>query len=609
MLNMITSVRPAMDARAVNTDYKSVVQTKLANGILDYYMRDKRLEYYFKTAVEMAIVLGSGYIKAEWNATSGEVYDVSEEGTDIFLGDIEFTNMSPFDVIFDTAREDLKHDWLMCRSWKNRYDVVAKYPEYEDDILRLPTKTQLENYYFDTFYSDSSDLIPVYEFYHRRSESMPDGRYLLFLSDNVVLLDSPMPYRNLPVYRIAPSTILGTPFGYTPMFDILPIADAINSLYSTILTNQTAFGVQNITVPKGGDVSISELAGGLNIIEFNSQFGEIKPLQLTATPKEVFDFLGMLEKAAETISGVNSVARGNPDPQLRSGNALALIQSMTLQFMSGLQQSYVSMIEDVGTGIINMLKDYAVVPRMAMITGRANRSYMKEFTGDDLSSINRVIVDIGNPLARTTAGRVEMAEQLLQMKIITTAQEYLNVINTGNLDLLTEDTQQQLYLVKAENERMVDGSPVIAIATDDHDLHIKEHSGVLSDPEMRFNVDLVTRVLGHIQEHMTLLRGMKQTPSGNQADPDYLKIMGEQPLSPPQGTPANQPNQMPPANSMHGQVQNAMGGMNVNSQLNPSTMAPNVRMPQPAKPPMVNGAPLPSTPQQQFMANNIGKGG
>ena len=47
---------------------------------------------------------------------------------------------------------------------------------------------------------------------------------------------------------------------------------------------------------------------------------------------------------------------------------------------------------------------------------------MKEFTGDDLTSVNRVIVDVGNPLARTTAGRVEMAEQLLQMGVIKTPQ-------------------------------------------------------------------------------------------------------------------------------------------------------------------------------------------
>ncbi len=608
MLNMITSTRPAMQARSINTDYKSIVQTKLANGLLDYYMRDHRLESFLKTAVEYAIVFGSGYVKMEWNATRGEVYDFNEDlGIDIREGDLEFSNLSAFDVVFDTNREDHNHDWVVARTFKNRFDLAAKYPELKDEILKLPTKSELLQFSVWGIHNDETDLIPVYEFYHKRTESMPDGRYMLFLSEATVLLDSPMPYRNLPIYCIAPGYYLGTPYGYTPMFDLLPMQDAVNSLYSTVLTNQTAFGVQNILVPRGADVSVSELSGGLNIIEANTSAGEIRPLNLTQTPKEVFDFITMLEKSMETISGVNAVARGNPDPNLRSGNALALIQSMTLQFMSGLQGSYVAMIEDVGVGIINILKDHASVPRVATIVGKHNKGYLKEFTGDDLSSVNRVVVDIANPLANTTAGRVEMAEQMMQMGVIKTPEQYFSVMNTGNLDIMTEDTQSQLFLVKDENERLIDGDNVIAVLTDDHLMHIKEHSSVLANPELRFDMALVQKVTNHIQEHINLLRT---------SDPDLLKILGQQPLGPagggnqngggqqgpPQGGPPPGPPQPqgPPDNSMNGQVQNMMGGAPVASQMDQQGAAPG-HLPQPAKVP-ANLLPNPGL-QQQSLGN------
>lgn len=566
MLNMITSTRPMMQARAINTDYKSLVQTKLANGLLDYYMRDHRLEEYLKTAVEMAIVLGSGYIKMEWNATKGEQFDFNEDlQVPVYPGDIDFQNLSPFDVMFDTNREDRKHDWVLTRSFKNRFDIAAKYPELREKILGLPTKKDLLNFSNFGFSYDDTDLIPIYEFYHKRTESMPDGRYLLYLAADVTLLDSPMPYRNLPVYCISPGYYLGTPFGYTPMFDILPLQDAYNSTVSAILSNQTAFAVQNIIVPKTADVSVAELSGGLNIIEANEKDGTIRGLNLTQTPKEVFDFASLMEKLMETISGVSAVARGNPDPSLRSGTALALVQSMTLQFMSGLQQSYVMLIEDMGTGIINILKDHATVPRVATIVGKSNKSYLKEFTGGDLDSVNRVVVDIGNPLARTTAGRVEMAEQMMQMGVIKTPEQYFTVIDTGQLDVMTEDTQSQLYLVKDENENLVSGEPVIAVFTDEHVLHIKEHSAVLSNPDLRFDPELVQRVTAHIQEHITLLRS---------TDPDTLAILGQQPLSPPGGSPANQAPPMPPDNSMNGQVPNMMGGAPVGTQLDQQGVAP-----------------------------------
>lgn len=402
---MVVSNRPALQARATNTDYKSQAQTKLANDLLDYYLREKRLEKFLESAVESAIVQASGYIKMGWNSTSGEIYDYNEElGIPIYEGDVEFTNLSPLNVVFDPTKEDTNFDWVLCRTFKNKYDISTKYPEFKDRIEGMKTKSELFNFRFDNSPLDETDDIPVYEFFHKRTESMPEGRYLLFLDEGLPLMDTPLPYRDIPIYRISPSTVMGTPYGYTDLFDVLPIQEAINVLYSTIFTNQYTFGVQSIYVPRGADINIKSIEGGLNIIEGNSMAGKPEPINFTQTPPEVFNFIKMLESSAETISGVNSVARGNPEASLKSGAALALVQSMALQFISGLQQGYVQLLEDVGTGLINMLKDFADVPRIAMIAGKDNRTYVKtEFKGDDLSQINRVIVDVGNPIAKCLA--------------------------------------------------------------------------------------------------------------------------------------------------------------------------------------------------------------
>jgi hypothetical protein len=579
MLEMITTNRPAMQAKATNTDYKSLCQTKLANSLLDYYLREKRLEKYLKRAVEYAVVFGSGFIKMEWNSTSGEIYDFNEElNIYEYEGDVQFSNLSPFDVVVDSTKENQDHDWVICRSFKNRYDVAAKYPEYEDRILSLPTKSELETAFFDGMGAyEETDDIPIYEFYHKKSESLPEGRYILFLSEDIVLLDSPLPYRNLPVYRISPSDILGSPYGYTPMFDLMPLQEAINSEYSSILSNHNAFAVQNIWVPDNANISISQLTGSLNIIEGNGQAGPPKALNLTETPKEIYEFLQMLERAQETVSGINSVVRGNPEASLRSGNALALVQSQALQFMSGLQQSYVQLIEDVGSGLLNILRDFASVPRIAMIAGESNRTYMKEFTGDDLSNVNRVIVDVGNPLARSTAGRVQMAEQLLQMGLIRSPEQYLQIINTGKLESMTDETQRELLLIRAENEKLVDGDmDVLTIPTDRHNLHIKEHTNVLADPDLRHDAELVQRVLNHITSHINDLRTV---------DPDLLSINTEQPLSPPGGSPAGQPGMQAPQGGVSG------------VQAPPPTGTEGLSLPQPAQAPAPFNTMLPTTPQ------------
>lgn len=521
MYNMITSNRPVMQARAVNTDYKSLSQTYLADGILDYYMREKNLEDALQKAVELAIVMGSGFVKLEWNSTSGEAYDYDEETKQYnYEGELEFSNLSALDVVVDGTKESWNHDWMLTRTFQNRYNLMAKYPELADKIRGLPSKTDSNVFRLALFSNDDTDDIPIYEFYHKKTEAMPDGNYMLFLSDEIVLLDTKLPYRTIPIFRISPSDFLGTPYGYTPMFDIFPIQEGINALYSTILTNQNAFGVQNIFVQRGSDININSLDGAMNIIEANF---EPKPLNLTETPTEVFKFLEMLIQSAETISGINSVARGNPEASLHSGNALALVQSMALQYISGLQKGYIKLVEDVGTSLISILKDFANTPKVVALVGKNNRSLLKEFTGEDVSEINRVIVDVGNPLARTTAGRVQMAEQMLQMGIIKQPEQYFQVLNTGRLDAIYEGEMKEILLVKAENEDLSSGINPPVAPTDEHSLHISEHRAVLASPELRKDPALRKAVMDHIQMHLDMLR---------QVDPDLLMLLKQQPLAP-----------------------------------------------------------------------------
>lgn len=528
MLVMTTSQRPAMDARAINADYKSLAQTVLANGLLDYYMREKRLERYLKKATEIALVFGEGYVRLEWDATAGTEYTIDPEtGRMRYSGDLKFSTMTPIDVIRDLYRNDsYEDDWMIVRHLKNRYEIAAKYPELKEKILSMNTIDRDETLFLYPKMMQNTDLIPVYEFYHKSTDAVEGGRQVVFLDADIIIYDGPLPYENIPVYRIAPGDFIGTPHGYTVGFDLLAMQDALDTLHSTIVTNQSTFGVQNVMVPKGHDLSVSQLSGGLNLIEYDpigQGAGKPEVLNLTYTPPEIFNFVQILTQTMETISGVNSVARGNPEANLRSGNALALIQSMALQFNSGLQNSYTQLVEDVGTAIIDTLREFATVPRIAMITGKNNRSELKEFKGNDLSDIDRVVVDMGNPLSKTIAGKTEIANNLLQQGLITSPQQYIQVLQTGQIEPLINSEQSELMLIKQENEKLADGNPVRALATDQHALHIMEHRTVLASPEARDprNVDIQRATLDHIQEHIELLKN---------TDPNLLALIGQQPI-------------------------------------------------------------------------------
>jgi len=526
---MTTQQRPAFEPRATNTDYKSQAQTILAAGLLDYYMREQRLERNVKTAVEHGLVFGEGFVRNEWDTSLGELYTIDpEDDSPIRQGDIRYTNFTPLNVARDYTKQDAtSHEWYILTSYRNRYALAAKYPDLAEKILDLPSAYEMEyKLTMSSSLGEDTDDIPVYEFYHEPNDAVPNGKLTVCLSDDIVLLDGDLPYRDLPVYRLSPEDQIDTCFGYTVGFDLIPVQEAIDGLYSTVITNQSTFGVQNIAIPQGHNLSVTQVSGGLNLIEYDSKLGKPEALNLTDTPAEIFNFITQLEHLSETLSGVNSVARGNPEASLKSGSALALVQSMAIQFSIGLQQSYVSLLEDLGTSTINILRDFANSPRIAIVAGKSQRSMLNEFTGDDLGLVNRVTVDMGNALARTTAGKVQLAENLLQNGLIKTPEEYIMVLSTGRLEPAIEGLQSELLNIKAENEDLSIDKHVPVMITDQHQIHIQEHKSILASPEARRNPELIRTVLSHIQEHINAL--------SDPANAQILAVLQQQPLPPQQ---------------------------------------------------------------------------
>lgn len=522
---MTTGQRPFVDCRAINTDHKSQTQTILAKGIVDYYMNEKKVDRYINQATEYALVFGEGFTIPNWDANTGEIYGTTPEGLPLYEGDCEFKNYAPMDVIRDVNLKSINDsNWFIIRDYVCKYDLVSKFPGVADKILA--TRTNLIEdinirFHFSKSTFESYDMCPVYTFIHKKTPALPQGRFVQYIA-GTKLIDSAFPYRTLNVHRIAPSEWMGSPFGYSPAFDLLAIQDTVDALYGTIATNQMTFGVQSIAALDGSNVSSKKLSTGLNLITYSKIGGKPEPMNLTATPKEIFNFLETLEQVQETLIGVNSVNRGNPEASLRSGNALALVASQAIQFNSSLQASYSQHIEDVFTSLINMLQDYAVTPRIANISGSVNRSYLKEFSGQDIDKINRVVVDLGNSVMRTNAGRLEIANNLLQQGLVSPDQ-YITVLNTGRLEPMFESQQKELLLIRAENENLSNGIPVSAIACDSHALHIREHRSVLADPESRVNPQVTIAALNHMQEHIDQLETVR---------PGLLMAIGEQPMGP-----------------------------------------------------------------------------
>lgn len=554
--SIIAPQRIQWTAMATNADTASLVQATLGQDVLAYYLKTKAVDAHVAEQLMWGYISGEGFIKQVWDIQSGDIVGVHEEpdGSKVPLheGDVKHVVLDPTCIIRDpTAKSWIECDWFISVEKRNRFDEAAKTrdPELAKEILKLTADSTEEAlwHFVPTWWTENPDMIPVYSFFHRRTPACPAGRYAKFYNADTLAFAVGLPYDELPIHRFAPEEHLGGPFGWTPAFNMLTIQESYDLVGNQILTNHELFGVQHVAMFEGSGVNYETLPNGATAIQARPVAGAEsdsfpRGLNLLQVAPDSYKFRDALSTDLETISGVNSVARGTPPQGVTAGTALALLQSMALQTNSPAQQNYVSMLERLGTGLIDILKRFAKTKRMVEIVGKNNRSYLKDFVGDDLAGIRRVTVDIGNPLTDTLPGKLSVADNLLKSNMLTTPQEYFQVLKTGTLDPLLHGQQAELMLINRENELLSEGQSVEAIKEDDHALHISEHKSVLADPDIRKNAVIMSAVRAHLTEH----EGFMNPPQVGGPPPGSPQLGQPPGQQPPSGAPPQQPPGQPP---------------------------------------------------------------
>jgi hypothetical protein len=554
ILVLTTAQMPSMQTMCSNGDEKTLEQNKISQQVLDYETRVHRVNDYIVQSGEDALWGGEGFIYKGWNPNLGEetapdanpdtmepIMDESGQQKVLHVGDWEFENLTNLDVVRDV--DQLSYDacqWVIVRRFRNKWDLIAQYPQFKDEIQRASwALTDRRNSKFGYSAANHRDLIPTFEFFHDKTLAVPMGRQTLFLDSDTVLFDGPLAYGSRPVYRCPYAELRNNPFGWTVGFSLLPLAEANNRLTSTLLTNVATFGVTRVLNPRGANISLQALSENLAIIDYTPTGptgGKPEVLNM-ANPitKETGDLLKFINSKMETYAGINSTLRGQIEHDEMSGAAMAMQASISLQYSAGFQKSIIKMLEDVGTGMVQDLKAFASAPRQALIVGKNDVGYMQSYSQKDFDGIDRVVVAAANPLLNTTAGKINLADQLLQNGMLpqgeSGAMKYIQVMNTGKLEPETQALTSEYMAIQTDKEMLLQGKMPMIQMTDNHPLRMQEVNVLNNNPIIRGNPQLGQLVrqylMGHFQQWL-------------QMPPLLAAAMGIQP-PPPQGGPGGPP--------------------------------------------------------------------
>lgn len=562
IIAMASGQRPAFVARAMNSDASSLGQSELVEGVVDWAYRDKHIEEKRLSQIESAVITGEGYLHLRWDVFAGRVVSQQErpvygedgqpvidmieveeeeleeawdpvsgevtlmptkrvarveqpkmEAFPVREGDIAPEVLGPLQVVRDLTSDTRR--WVMVPHDENVWDLCARYPQHRVELLaqrhqdRWPKRVWNEGT-FETPDEDD-DTVSVWCFYHLPTDALPHGRYALVCGE-CVLHDEPwsFPKAELPVYDLVPSKQMGTVQGYAPIWDLLCLQELYDAIFTSIASAHDSLGMQNVIAPKGSDIDSEMISRGLQLLEYDPMpelpnSGKPEALQLLAIPRDSYQLIDIIQKVIETLSGVNSVMRGDPSSNLKSGAALALVQSLGVQFNSQLQAATTRCDERVGTGILKLYQQFAATKRVAEIVGSDNKTALREFTSDALKGVERVTVEMGNPILRQRGGLLEIANMMLDKGQFKSRDEYFTFLQTGRIEPLFDDELDEMALIRRENEELLAGRAVPVSPYDRDDVHIKRHSRAADDPAVRRNPQALGVLMDHVEEHMMAL--------------------------------------------------------------------------------------------------------
>ena len=507
-ITLITAQKLSFKALAKSEGRDVMNDVRLADGICNDTVEKQRLDTKGELLLENTLVLGGGFTKTTWDTSLGDPWAASE-GVLVHKGGVDISIHSPMDVYYEYKMGDWqKMDWVEVRVKKNKWDLIAQYPELEDELMKVPT---VQDFHGINIYNSQQtvkdDYIWCYELYHKPTPAMPAGRMIFYASDKAVFYDGQNEYGCIPVEPCIPEQCSGAFLGVPFFSSLLPMQEMLDICFSAIGTNNANLGVQNVTIPRGAAISVEQIQG-MNWISYTPQNiqggGKPEPLQLVQSAPETFKFIDLLHSHLQQVGNSSPALRGNPPPGVTSGTAFATLSANAIEFMKGTSKAYFACMKNTMEHAINANRKFAKIPQEVAMRGKTSLAQVREYTGKDLDNIHSISITLQNPLMQTMAGRIEISDKLMSSGLITTPQDYFTILEGGDLTNLTDNKTTENDLVMSENELLADGKEVFALWSDNHPYHIHKHKKLLDDPNVRFYSDKIEVIQAHIMEHSQL---------------------------------------------------------------------------------------------------------
>jgi hypothetical protein len=541
---IIVAPKLAWGCQAGNTDARSMADSSRGATILEALWKQTPIEMQSISAMLGAIICGEEFIFTYWQKTAGKQLAFNEATKRVeYEGDLVTYPVATWDTFRDpTAKAWEQSPWKSVRIPVLRWDLLAQFPEFEEEILKADSAppTSVVDAKGSVTTVTNEDKVMCHYAFHERTPARPLGVQAVLLNPQCVMEFQQLDrcYEHVPIHRFSAGDLKGTPYSYTDFWEAMASQDLASDIQGSLATNIVTFGKQMVAAEQNSNLAPDQLGNGPKVIYYPKGGKPPEALQLTSSPPEAFKHLDNLKTDQRLQLGLTDVGMGEAPTGTPNAQAWALLATATVTANSGAQRAWVAGVRSVARSYLAIFKDKVSAPRKTMVVGVHGAAVPKqeEWVGSDFAGLDDVTIEIANPLSQTAAGRIQIHDMLKAAGFIQTPEQLQQVLETGQLNPLTQVLRDELIYIAWENEEILAGrNPPVKIS-DSHQMHIREHRGPTFSAEGRNDAAVNEAGDEHVRQHLEMW--MK-------TDPRILAVFGQAappaPLPPPGAPPQEDP--------------------------------------------------------------------
>lgn len=385
------------------------------------------------------------------------------------IGDIEFINPMPWDVLIDPKEHVKDSNWFLWVEYVEVDYLKKKFPDFQWDTNsdRGPS-TQYD--VFTNAEKENPNRRKITYLYHRSHEFMPEGRYMV-TSDEHVLVNKPLTMptiinnQDLPIIHFKDLDIGMGNRGIPILFrNCKNISNASNQITNQMYNN-IEMESPKMFVHESSGVDAQRMPNGTAAIEWH---GNIKPTIETpqTNTSSIFNFWQQLQKSMDQVALQNPLVKGEtPNAQLDSFVALQYFEDQRTQLAAPSIKGHIRSIEQLYRLMITIARDKYKPDdgRLIKILGRHNSYQLKYFDPINLQKSYDVHISTTGNLANSKAARTQM---LLSIKrefpAILNDEVFIDMLGLSHSKKFMNAVTASVSTAEAENQDMMGGKAVLS---------------------------------------------------------------------------------------------------------------------------------------------------